>query len=114
MRNGSGVSIAMYTKAETEIEQGKGFAVPPLPKEAVLRLPNYCRPTKNNLSTQYFFWNRELMKEIGELKNKVRKLDNENQRLAEREQELEKQNDQLKSERDKFREMLFKCIQPCA
>lgn len=98
----------MYTKAEIEIEQEREFVVPPLPKEAVLRLPSYCRPTSRNLATQYFFLNRELMKDLQQAKREIQRLDNENQQLKKRGSELEQEKEQLKSERDKFREMLFK------
>jgi len=108
---GFGVSIAMYTKAETitiEIEQEKEFIVPPLTKEVVFRLPSYCRPTSRNLATQYYFWNRELMKDLKQAEKEKQKLNDELGKANEKISELEKQKDQLKSERDKFREMLFK------
>lgn len=105
---GFGVSIAMYTKAETVIEQEKKFVVPHLSKDAVLHLPKFVKPNKNNLASQYYFFNREITKENGNLRKQVQKLTKENQQLKEREAELEKEKEQLKSERDKFREMLFK------
>lgn len=98
----------MYTKAEPTIEQKKEFVVPSLTREAVLRLPWYFKPNKNNLATQYYYLVRELTKENYALRRKIEKLNEENQRLSEREAELEQEKDQLKSERDKFREMLFK------
>lgn len=60
------------------------LVVPSLPKKAQEKLPQYCPlPNKNNLATQYYFWNRELQKE-----NK--KLQRENQKLKEENQDLKK------------------------
>lgn len=95
----------MYTKAEETTEQ---FVVPPLSKEAVLHLPSFVKPNKNNLATQYYFWNRELSSENTNLRRENKKLLEELQQWKEKAGELEQEKDQLKSERDKFREMLFK------
>lgn len=95
----------MYTKAEQITEQ---FVVPSLSKEAVLHLPKFVKPNKNNLATQYYFWNRELSSENTELRRENKKLLEELQQWKEKAGELEQEKDQLKSERDKFREMLFK------
>lgn len=109
IRRGFGVSVAMYTKATDTIDQEKeSIIIPPLPPEAVLRLPAFVKPNKNNLATQYYFFNREMTKENAELRGRIEKLNEELQRWKEKVDNLEQEKDQLKSERDKFREMLFK------
>ncbi len=84
------------------------FIVPPLPKEAVVKLPKYCKPTKNNLATQYYYWSRDLIKQNRELLKKNRELKEENQRLMKERAELEKAKEELKLEKDKYLRMLFK------
>lgn len=97
--------MRMYTKAEQIIEQ---FIVPPLPKAAVLRLPTFVKPNKNNLATQYYFWNRQLSSDLQRAIKENKKIIAENQQLKEKQRELEEEKEKLKSERDKFREQLFK------
>lgn len=84
------------------------ITVPPLSKEAILCLPNRFVPNKNNLATQYYFWNIDLQKENLELRKEKQKLDEENQRLKDERAELEKRNEQLRIERDRLKGMLFK------
>jgi len=102
----------MYTKAGTVIESEKLIVVPPLPPGAVLHLPKFVKPNKNNLATQYYFWNRELMKEIWELKDKKSDLEQELTRANEKISELEKQNEKLQSQKNRFLDMLFKKRKP--
>lgn len=98
----------MYTKAEEAIRQETEFIVPPLSREALLRLPPYVKPNKFNLATQYFRWSKELSAENTDLKKENKKLSSKVEQLQEKVSELEQEKEQLKSERDKFREQLFK------
>src|SRR3989339_66547 len=102
----------MYTKAEPVIENEKMIVVPPLPLGAVLHLPKFVKPNKNNLATQYYFWNRELMKEIWKLKDKKSDLEQELARANEKISELETQNENLQSQKNRFLDMLFKKRKP--
>jgi len=102
----------MYTKAETVIENGKVIVIPPLPLEAVLRLPSRIIPKKNNIATQYYFWNIELQKENGKLKNENEKLNQKIRWLENEKAELEKQNESLQSQKNRFLDMLFKKRKP--
>lgn len=97
----------MYTEVATK--EGTLIIVPPLPKEALFRLPKYCpKPTKNNLATLYYFWNRELLRENRELRKEKQRLKDEKQRLEEENQKLKEENEELKLEKDKFLRMFFK------
>lgn len=104
------VYTAVYTTRGTTIENELvgDFAVPPLPKEALVKLPKYCEPTKNNLATQYYYWNRDLIKQNKELLEENKRLKEEHQRLKEEKAKLEKKKEELQLERDKFLRMLFK------
>lgn len=84
------------------------FVVPPLPKEVIVKLPQYCKPTKSNLATQYYYWNRDLIKQNRKLLKKNKELKEEFQRLKQAKAELEKVNEELKLEKDKYLRMLFK------
>ena len=98
----------MYTKDVSLIEKKSLIVIPQLPEEVILRLPKYFKPNKNNLATQYYFWNRELIKENSELKKVQDRLEHKLTNAEEKISELESEKEKLKSERDKFREMLFK------
>jgi len=96
----------VYTKASTI--QETNFIVPSLPKEALIKLPEYFRPTKNNLATQYYYWNRDLIKQNRELLKKNKELREEKQKLEQEQAELKKKKEELEIERNKFLRMIFK------
>lgn len=85
------------------------FVVPPLPKEALVKLPRYCpQPTERNLATLYYYWSRELIKENRELKKQLEKVEQENKQIKEENQQLRQEKEELTLERDKFLRMVFK------
>ena len=93
----------------TENSTGLGFVVPFLPKEALTKLPSHCpKPNQRNLATQYYFWNRELIKENSEMRKKLEKAEKENQRLREKVEQLEQEKEKLTTERNRFLKMVFK------
>lgn len=86
-----------------------GFVVPPLPKEVQDKLPSYCpKPNKNNLATQYYFWVRELSREIEHLQKEKKELQEKNDKLEKAKRDLEQKLEETKVERDRFKGMLFK------
>ncbi len=101
----------MYTQGTIE-NKLKIFVVPPLPQEAVVKLPKCCKPTKKNLATQYYYWNRNLIKQNRELLKEKERLEEENKRLKQKRVELEQANEQLKLEKDKYLKMIFKPKRP--
>ena len=85
------------------------FVVPPLPKEVLVKLPKYCPgPTKNNLATQYYYWNRELIKENRKLQKEKQQLQEKIQELEKRLAEAEKEKEELRLEKDKLLQLIFK------
>lgn len=93
----------------TENSIDLNFVVPPLPKEALKKLPSYCpKPNPRNLATQYYFWNRELIKETLELLRENRKLKKEQQKLKKDLERLEKEKEKLTAEKNRFLKMIFK------
>jgi len=97
----------MYTQGTIESELNN-FIVPPLPKEAVVKLPKYCKPTEKNLATQYYYWSKELIKENRELQGERDQAKQELSEAQERIAQLEQEKEDLKLERDKFKNLLFK------
>lgn len=94
---------------QTAVKENTSFIAPRLPEEVLLKLPKYVpEPTKYNLATQYYFWNRELIKENRELKKGKEKLEQELEKAKEKIAELEKEKEELKLQRDKFLKMIFK------
>ena len=99
----------MYTQGATiEDLPTTDFVVPPLPKEALVKLPKYCKPTKNNLATQYYHWNRQLIKEKRELQEEKQQLQEKVRQLEEELAQAEKEKEELKLEKDKLLRMFFK------
>ncbi len=88
---------------------GLDFAVPRLPQDALNRLPNYCpKPTERNLATQYYFWNRELIKENNDLKQKNKTLKDKIQQVEQDNNRLKEKVEKLKLEKERFLRMIFK------
>lgn len=96
----------MYTVKDTTIEVD--FIVPSLPKEALFKLPKYCKPTKYNLATQYYHWNRDLIKQNQKLQKEKQQLQEKVQEMEKRLTETEKEKEDLKLEKDKLLRMIFK------
>jgi transposase len=85
------------------------FVVPPLPKQALDKLPQYCSaPNQNNLAAQYYFWNLEIQKENQKFKKENKKLKEENLDLKRMIEDLKKKVEDLTIEKEKFLRMFFK------
>ena len=84
------------------------FIVPPLPKEAVVKLPKYCKPTKTNLATQYYYWSRRLIKENRQLKKRLEKAQQKVAELEQKNSRLQEEKQEIQLEKDKYLRMLFK------
>ena len=94
--------------ATTEDLMDIDFIVPPLPKEAIVKLPKYCKPTKNNLATQYYYWSRRLIKENIQLKKRLKKAQEKVSELEQKNSQIEAEKQELKLEKDKYLRILFK------
>lgn len=100
----------MYTKGtKTTHSLATDSIIPPLPLEVVVKLPKYCpKPTKKNLTTLYYYWNKELIKENRELQKERARLKEELERAKKRITELEKEKEEIELQRNKFLRMIFK------
>lgn len=98
----------MYTKA-SQIEYQINPIIPPLPEEVLFELPKYCpKPTKRNLATLYYYWNRELIKKNKELQQKKQRLEKEKDKLKEENKRLKEKIEELTLQKNKFLNMIFK------
>ncbi|MDP2940493.1 MAG: IS66 family transposase [Candidatus Omnitrophota bacterium] len=96
------------------------FIVPPLPGEVLSRLPIYCpKPNARNLATQYYYWNRELIKnnlklqgENKGLKKNLEEAQERMEKLKELNEKLQAEKEKLAMEKDRLRAMLFKTTKP--
>lgn len=85
------------------------FVVPSLPEEILKRLPKYCpKPSPRNLATQYYFWNRELIKENNDLRQENKNLKDKIQQVEKDNNRLKEKVEQLKLEKERFLRMIFK------
>jgi transposase len=94
---------------KTAVVKENTLVIPSLPQEVLFKLPRYCpQSNKDNLATQYYYWNRELIKDNQKLQKENQRLNEENQQLKEERTRLEKEKEQLRLERDKYLRMIFK------